>query len=68
MENRGISFIHWFDIVHVEGYVIDLHNSNIIHVDLLQLNNSNNATLRLIADMLFGDEKVTYEFCYKCSV
>lgn len=34
----------------------------------LRQSNSKNATLRLIADVLFGDQKVTNESYYKCEV
>ena len=64
-ESRGILCITLDDSVYFESYVIDLYNSVITHIDSPQPNNSNNATLSLIADTLFGDESVTHQSYYK---
>ena len=52
MENKGMSCTPLYDSVYFEGYVIDLHNNVITHVDF------NSTKSCLIVDMLFGDEKV----------
>ena len=64
IENKNFLCISLCDGVHFQGYVADVCDKTIVHVDSLRNKYSNNATSKAIAATLFDDENINF----KCPV
>ena len=51
--------------MHFQGYVVDVCNKTIVHIDSLRNNNSKNATSTLIATILFDHENINFKSYFK---
>ena len=65
IENKNFLCIPLCDGVHFQGYVADVCNKTIVHVDSLRNNNSKNATSKAIATTLFDDENINFKSYFK---
>ena len=68
IENKNFLCISLCDAVHFQGYVVDVCNKTIVHVDSLRNNNSKNATSKAIATTLFDDENINFKSYFKRTV
>ena len=65
IKNKNFLCIPLCDGVHFQGYVADVCNKTIVHVDSLRNNNSKNATSKAIATTLFDDENINFKSYFK---
>ena len=65
IKNKNFLCIPLSDGVHFQGYVADVCNKTIVHVDSLRNNNSKNATSKAIATTLFDDENINFKSYFK---
>ena len=65
IKNKNFLCIPLCDGVHFQGYVVDVCNKTIVHVDSLRNNNSKNATSKAIATTLFDDENINFKSYFK---
>ena len=65
IEYKNFLWIPLYDGVHFQGYVADVCNKTIVHVDSLRNNNSKNATSKAIATTLFDDESINFKSYFK---
>ena len=55
IENKNFLCIPLCDRVHFQGYIVDVCNKTIVHVDSLRNNDTKNATSKAIATTLFDN-------------
>ena len=53
------------DSVHFQGYVVDVCNKTIVHINSLRNNNSKNATSTAIATTVSDDENINFKSYFK---
>ena len=53
------------DGIHFQGYVINIKERNVVHVDSLRPNASDNPTAQMIAKILFDSDNVSFESAFK---
>ena len=58
IENKNFLCIPLCNSVRFQGYVVDVCNKTIVHVDSLQNNNIKKATSKTIATTLFDDDNI----------
>ena len=65
IKNKTFSCISVCDSVYFQGYVLDVSNKTIVHVDSLRNNNRKNATPAATATTLLDDENINFKFYFK---
>ena len=53
------------DGIHFQGYVINMKERKVVHVDSLRPNASDNPTAQMIAKILFDGDNVSFESAFK---